>query len=146
MSCSASSSNGGRHTNKNNSSQTVRRSLIVKYRAPVESAVLVAVMPQPNVMCATRNDLTKRLWTKLLLLAAALALLSGSAFAQMSSGAPIHHGGPQSGPTREDQERKKQIDKDYNAATKHIPDQKPADPWADMRSAPAASSSKKNPQ
>ena len=89
MSCSASSSNGGRHTNKNNSSQTVRRSLIVKYRAPVESAVLVAVMPQPNVMCATRNDLTKRLWTKLLLLAAALALLSGSAFAQMSSGAPI---------------------------------------------------------
>jgi len=96
-------------------------------------------------MSAARNDLTKGLWSKPLLLAAALALLSGSASAQMP-GSPARHGAPQNVPSREEQQQQKQIDNDYKAATKNIPAQKPTDPWADMRSAPAASSSKKNPQ
>jgi hypothetical protein len=100
---------------------------------------------QPNVMSAARNDLTKGLWSKPLLLAAALILLSGSASAQMSGGAG-RPGPPDTGPTPLEQKQQKQIDNDYKAATKNIPAQKPTDPWADMRSAPAASSSKKNPQ
>jgi hypothetical protein len=61
-------------------------------------------------------------------------------------GSPARHGAPQNVPSQEEQQRQKQIDKDYKAATKNIPDQKPKDPWGDMRSAPDASSSKKNPQ
>jgi len=101
---------------------------------------------QPNVMSGARNDLTKDLWSKPLLPAAALALLSGSASAQISGGAPPRAGARDIGPTPLELQRQKQIDNDYKAATKNIPNQKPTDPWADMRSAPAASSPKKNPQ
>jgi hypothetical protein len=89
---------------------------------------------QPNVMSAARNDLTKGLWSKPLLLAAALALLSGSASAQMGRGPPS--GAPDSGPTSLEQQRQKQIDNDYKAATKNIPNQKPKDPWGDVRPTP----------
>jgi len=34
------------------------------------------------------------------------------------------------------EQRQKQIDNDYKAATKIIPDQKPKDPWADVRPTP----------
>jgi hypothetical protein len=92
---------------------------------------------QPNVMSAARNDLIKGLWSKPLLLAAALALLSGSAFAQMSGGSGGPRAGPPDiGPTPLEQQRQKQIDNDYKAATKNIPDQKPKDPWGDVRAAP----------
>jgi hypothetical protein len=95
---------------------------------------------QPNVMSATQNDLTQCLWVKPLLLAAALALPSGSASAQMSSGAPLHHGDHKSETTQEEQRRQKQIDNDYKAATKIIPNQKPKDPWADVRPTPTGKS------
>jgi hypothetical protein len=91
---------------------------------------------QPNVMSATRNDLTTGLWSKPLLLAAALALLSGSASAQMSGGRPQRAGAPDNGPTPLEQQRQKQIDNDYKAATKNIPNQKPKDPWGDVRPTP----------
>jgi len=86
-------------------------------------------------MSAARNDLTKGRWSKPLLLAAALALVSGSASAQMSGGrgGPSSPGPPDIGPTPLEQQRQKKIDNDYKAATKNIPDQKTKDPWADVR-------------
>jgi hypothetical protein len=96
---------------------------------------------QPNVMSAAQNDLTKGLWSKPLLLAAALALLSGSASAQMGRGPPPG-GAPDIGPTPLEQQRQKQIDNDYKAAAKNIPNQKPKDPWGDVRPTPAAPTSK----
>src|SRR6516225_908269 len=44
--------------------------------------------------------------------------------------------------TPEEQERQKQIDADYKAATSKIPAQKAPDPWADVRQAPASSGQK----
>jgi hypothetical protein len=44
--------------------------------------------------------------------------------------------------TPEEEDRQKQIDADYKAATKKIPDQKAGDPWADVRQAPAGSGQK----
>jgi hypothetical protein len=85
-------------------------------------------------MSAARNDLTKGLWSKPLLLAAVLALLSGSASAQMP-GAPVMRA-PRDVPSQAEQQRQKQIDNNYKAAAKNIPDQKPKDPWADVRSTP----------
>jgi hypothetical protein len=93
-----------------------------------------------NVMSAARNDLTKGLWSKPLLLAAALALLSGSASAQMSGGGPPRPGAPNVGPTPLEQQQQKQIDNDYKAATKNIPAQKPKDPWGDIRPTPTGKS------
>ena len=90
---------------------------------------------QSNVMSLARNDLTKGLWSKPLLLGAALALLSGSAPAQMP-GSPARHGAPENAPSPVEQQRQKQIDNDYKAATKNIPDQKPKDPWAEVRPPP----------
>jgi hypothetical protein len=88
-----------------------------------------------NVMFAVRN-LAKGLWSKLLLLAAVLALLSGSAAAQMGGMGGGKPSPPDTGPTPLEQQRQKQIDNDYKAATKNIPNQKPKDPWGDVRSAP----------
>jgi len=84
-------------------------------------------------MSGARNDLTKGLWGKPLLLAAALALLSGSASAQMGGGGRPPP--PDNGPTPLEKERQKQLDNDYKAATKNIPDQKPKDPWGEIRPA-----------
>ena len=44
--------------------------------------------------------------------------------------------------TPEEEERQKQIDADYKAATSKIPAQKAPDPWADVRQGPAASGPK----
>jgi hypothetical protein len=48
--------------------------------------------------------------------------------------------------TPEEQKYQQDLDKNYKAAQKKIPVQKQADPWADMRSAPTSSTSKKSPQ
>jgi hypothetical protein len=63
-----------------------------------------------------------------------VALLSGSASAQMP-GAPVMRA-PRDVPSQAEQQRQKQIDNNYKAAAKNIPDQKPKDPWADVRSTP----------
>jgi hypothetical protein len=81
------------------------------------------------------------MWSRPLLLVAALALLSGSASAQMP-GSPVMRA-PRDVPSQEEQQRQKQIDNAYKAATKNIPDQKPKDPWGDVRPAPAEPPSKK---
>ena len=100
---------------------------------------------QPDVMATPRNDLTKGLWGKPLLLATALALLSGSASAQepQHSRAP----GPDPlGPTPLERQQQEQIDNDYKAATKNTPNQKPKDPWGDVRPTPTPKGQSKTPQ
>jgi hypothetical protein len=90
-------------------------------------------------MSAARN-LTKGPGSKFLLVAAALALLTGSASAQMGGMGGGKRGPPDTGPTPLEQQRQKQIDNDYKAATKNIPNQKPKDPWGDVRSTPTGKS------
>ena len=78
--------------------------------------------------------------------AAATALLTANAGAQMNPMMPKFSvgNGEKKKLTPEEQARQDQLDSAYDAATKKIPDQKTAnDPWADVRSAPATSSSKK---
>jgi hypothetical protein len=104
-------------------------------------------------MSAARN-LTKGLWTKLLLVPVTLPLLSGSAFAQIP--APESSSGNPFTPkmslgekdkrqlTPEEQERQKQLDADYKKATNKIPDQKAADPWGGVRPTPTVKGQVKN--
>ena len=93
-------------------------------------------------MSAARNDFTKGLWSKPLLLAAALALLSGSASAQMP-GAPVMRA-PRDVQSQAERQRQKQIDNDYKTAAKNIPDQGPADPWGGVRPPPPVKGQSKN--
>jgi hypothetical protein len=48
--------------------------------------------------------------------------------------------------TPEEQEKQKQLDDAYRAATNKIPNQAANDPWASVRPAPAAPAAKKKPQ
>ena len=92
-------------------------------------------------MLAAPNKLTQFGWSKLLLVAAALAVLTGSASAQNPLMPGVSLGGQQKRQlTPEEQERRKQIDNDYKAATGKIPDQKATDPWADVRPTPGTPS------
>jgi hypothetical protein len=97
-------------------------------------------------MSTTRNDLTKGVWSKLLLLSMTLPLLSGSAFAQSNPFMPKMSLGEKEKKqlTPEEQERQKQLDADYKAATNKIPDQGAADPWASIRPTPTAKRQFKN--
>jgi hypothetical protein len=78
----------------------------------------------------------------LLLLAGALVLLTERASAQMGRGPPRPGDNQSESPV--DQQRRKQIDNDYKAATKIVPDQKPKDPWADVRPTTAVPTPKNN--
>jgi hypothetical protein len=100
---------------------------------------------QSNVMSTVRNK-TKAVWSKLLLLSVMSALLTESASAQIQPKLDTPLQKEQKKLTPEQQKYQQELDNSYKAAQKKIPAQKPTDPWADMRSAPAASSSKKNPQ
>jgi len=93
------------------------------------------------------RDVANEKWLRTLLglvLAAAFVLPGASALAQDNPIMPkLSIGGEQKRPlTPEEQERRKQIDADYKAATSKIPAQKATDPWADVRQAPAASGQK----
>jgi hypothetical protein len=98
--------------------------------------VCIAFSPNRNLMCAARNNLTQDMSSKFLLPAAGLALLTGSASAQTSINVP-------SGDQRrllleqqkQEQLRQKRLDDAYKAATKELSDQKPNDPWGDIRPA-----------
>ena len=105
-------------------------------------------------MPAARNHLTQGVWS-LLLLSVALSLLSGNAFAQIggpssSSGSnPFMPGMSLGGKeqkqlTPEEQEKQKQLDADYKAATKKVPDQKATGPWGGVRPTPTGKSQFKN--
>ena len=93
-------------------------------------------------MLAVQNKLTQFGWSKLLLVAA-LAVMTGSAFAQNPLMPGVSLGGEQKRQlTPEEQERQKQLDNDYKAATGKVPDQKATDPWADVRPTPGTASRK----
>ena len=98
-------------------------------------------------MPAARKHWTQGIWSKLVLVSVTLPLLSGSAFAQIPAPDSSSSGNPfmpsmslgakeEKQLTPEEQERRKQIDADYKAATKKIPDQKAStDPWGGVRPA-----------
>jgi len=88
-------------------------------------------------MPAAPNKLSQFGWSKLLLVAAGLAVLTGSASAQNPLMPGVSLGGEQKRQlTPEEKERQKQLDNDYNAATGKVPDQKATDPWANVRPTP----------
>ena len=92
-----------------------------------------------------RKRLTQSRWSRLIPLTGALALLATSAFAQMPTpGLSLQ--GENKSLTPEERERQKQIDDDYKAASKKVPDQKAKDPWADVRSGPTVTNPKKKQQ
>jgi len=77
----------------------------------------------------------------------AFALLAGSASAQNPLTPGVHLQKEEKKLTPEEQERQKQLDTDYKAATNKIPDQKKAnDPWASVRPTPTVPPSKKKQQ
>jgi hypothetical protein len=93
------------------------------------------------------RDTEPRNWLRALLglvLAAAFALPGASALAQDNPIMPkLSIGSEQKRKlTPEEEERQKQIDADYKAATSKIPAQKAPDPWADVRQAPTGSGQK----
>jgi hypothetical protein len=87
---------------------------------------------------------------RVLLPAAALTLPAAIASAQGTGGGGLNPLSPKISIggekkrvlTPEEQERERQIDADYKAATSKIPAQKALDPWADVRQAPAGSGQK----
>jgi hypothetical protein len=80
-----------------------------------------------------------------LLAAAALVLPATSAPAQVTPKLSLQ--GDQKRPlTSEEIERQKRLDAEYKAATSKIPDQKAADPWANVRPAPADAAARKKQQ
>jgi hypothetical protein len=98
-------------------------------------------------MRAARKKTTQA-WGTLIPLAAALALMTGSALAQSNPLMPkMSLGGQEKKAlTPEEQEKQKQLDDAYRAATNKIPNQTANDPWATVRPAPAAPAPKKKPQ
>ena len=93
------------------------------------------------------KKLTQSGWSKFLLPAVALALLTGSASAQNPLMPSVSLGKEQKRQlTPEEQERQKQLDQDYKAATKKVPDQKATDPWASVRPTPTVAAPKKKQQ
>jgi hypothetical protein len=94
-------------------------------------------------MLVAPKKLTQSGWSKFLLLAVALAVLTGRASAQNPLMPGVSLGGGQKRQlTPEEQERQKQIDNDYKAAISRVPDQKANDPWAAIRPAPSTPSPK----
>src|SRR5215471_11191476 len=90
-------------------------------------------------MPAAPNKLSQFGWSKLLLVAAGLAVLTGSASAQNPLMPGVSLGGEQKRQlTPEEKERQKQLDNDYKAATGKVPDQKATDPWANVRPTPGS--------
>ena len=96
-------------------------------------------------MNTVQEEVCRRSVTLLgLVLVAAFALPGASALAQDSGGVnpfmpKMSVGGEQKRKlTPEEEERQKQIDADYKAATSKIPARKAPDPWADVRQGPAA--------
>jgi len=79
-----------------------------------------------------------------LLAGAALILPATNASAQNPFTPKLSLQGDQKRPlTPEEIERQKQLDAEYKAATKKIPDQRAADPWASVRPAPDTVAKKK---
>ena len=96
-----------------------------------------------KVMRAIREKLMQSRWGKLIPPAGALALTTANASSRMPMPGIHLKGDEKRQLTPKEQERQKQLDNDYKAATKKIPEQKTNDPWADVRPAPAVPAQKK---
>ena len=83
---------------------------------------------------------------RVLVLVVAIALPTGSAVAQMSPELHFPTQKEQKQMTPEQQKYQNDLDENYKAANKKIPNQKPNDPWATMRSTPSASAPKTKQQ
>jgi len=97
-------------------------------------------------MPRAQKYLTKGVLSKLLLLSVTLPLLSETALAQSNPFMPKMSLGEKEKKqlTPEEQERQKQLDQDYKAATNKIPDQNAADPWSGVRPTPTVKGQFKN--
>ena len=89
-----------------------------------------------------RKRLTQSRWARLILLAGVLLALM-TTYASAQGMPPISLRPPERTLTPEERERQKQIDDDYKAASKKVPEQKAKDPWADVRSGPTVTDPKK---
>jgi hypothetical protein len=90
---------------------------------------------------------------KILRVLAAAAIAAAPVAAAYGQGNPFMPkmslgGGDKKKLTPEEQEKKQQLDDAYKSATNKIPDQKPSDPWAGVRTTPnaPATAPKKNQQ
>ena len=92
-----------------------------------------------------RKRLTQSRWARLILLAGVLLALM-TTYASAQGMPPISLRPPERTLTPEERERQKQIDDDYKAATKKIPEQKANDPWAAIRPTPTAPAPKEKQQ
>jgi hypothetical protein len=99
-------------------------------------------------MREAQAKMTRYMRSILIALAAALAIPAGSAFAQNPFMPKMSLGGKDEKKplTPEEQERQKQIDDAYKAATNKIPNQTANDPWTGVRPTPAAPAPKKKQQ
>jgi hypothetical protein len=89
------------------------------------------------------------MWSKLLLLAAVLLSLTGNALAQAYPNINVPNSDERRRLTLEKMQelrQQKRIDDAYRAARNKIPNQKPSDPWADVRPPVAAPAPKNKPQ
>jgi hypothetical protein len=106
-----------------------------------------SVVGQRGVHAVAPKKLTQSGWSKFLLPVVALALLTGSASAQNPFMPSVSLGKEHKRQlTPEEQEQQKQLDQDYKAATKKVPDQKAIDPWASVRPTPTVPAPKKKQQ
>jgi len=94
-----------------------------------------------------RKKLVQSSWSTLIPLAGTLALMTANTSAQVPAGSPEIED-PASGRKLrlEELKRQKNLDDAYRAATKGIPNQKPKDPWADVRSTPTVPAPKMKQQ
>ncbi len=91
----------------------------------------------------SRREALGRCGLALLAGAASLALVPATALAQLPMG--LHLGGDKEPPSKEELERRRTLDKAYNAANQKIPEKKPAnDPWGNIRAAPGAGANAKD--
>jgi hypothetical protein len=90
------------------------------------------------------KDMAHKMRRTLIKAAAIIMLLTGPAAAQFPMPGISLQGEDKPKPTPEEIERQKALDNAYKSATKKIPDKNPAaDPWGNIRQAPAASSQNK---
>ena len=98
-------------------------------------------------MRAMRKKLVQSRWSTLIPLAGTLTLMTANASAQVRAGSAEMDDPASTRKLKLEQlKRQKDLDDAYRAAAKGIPNQKPKDPWADVRSTPTVPAPKMKQQ
>jgi hypothetical protein len=98
-------------------------------------------------MRAMRKKLMQSRWSILIPLAGTLALMTANASAQVPAGSAEMDDPASARKLKlEELKRQKNLDDAYRAAAKGISNQKPKEPWADVRSTPTVPAPKKKQQ